>query len=133
MKKYALSLMLFVLCMQAGEMQKKIQKEIQYAKDYGLAYCLTSFYQTSPANDIGVAQSLYFQSMIIGPQSYANIHHYIKEYMYSNPVFDINPDNPKENEPVYFIMCLEMYKSKEFHIEIEKIVKNVFIEFENRK
>lgn len=129
MKKYTLSLMLLILCLQAGEMKK----EIQYAKDYGLAYCLDNFYQTSPANDIGVAQSLYFQSMTIGAESYTKIHHYITEYMSSNPVFDINLDNPKANEPVYFIMCLEMYKSKKFHIEIEKMIKNVFFKFKSRE
>ncbi|BDB64053.1 hypothetical protein T36_0500 [Helicobacter cinaedi] len=129
MKKYILSLTLFILCMQAGE----IEKEIQYAKDYGLAYCLDSFHQTMPSNDIGVAQSMYFQSMVIGHEAYTKIHNYIKKYISHNNVFDINPDNPKENEPVYFIMCLEMYKSKEFHTEIEKIVKSVFYKWENRK
>ena len=129
MKKYILLFMLFAFCAQSQE----FEEEVQFAKDYGLAYCLDNFYQTPPSNDIGVARSIYFQLMVIGPGAYDEIYNYIKKYMSQHFIFDINPDNPKEKEPVYFIMCLEMYKSQEFHTEIEKIVKKVFDKWEKRK
>ena len=101
-------------------------KEISLIKDYSLAYCLCNFNQTAPSTDIAVAQSMYFQAMTIGAEAYEKIHHYIKNYMSNNNIYDINPDNPRENKPVYFIMCLEMYHSQEFYTAIEKIVKDMF-------
>ena len=122
MRKYVLILILLACYAQANT----FDKEVALAKDYGLAYCLYNFNQTTPSNDIAVVQSMYFQTMTIGLEAYKKIHHYIKNYMSSNHIYDINPDNPRENEPVYFIMCLEMYHSKEFHTTIEKIVKDTF-------
>ena len=121
MRKYVLILILLICYTQANT----FDKEVALAKDYSLAYCLSNFSQTTPSNDIAVAQSMYFQTMTIGQKAYKKIHHYIKNYMSSNHIYDINPDNPRENEPVYFIMCLEMYHSKEFHTAIEKIVKGI--------
>ena len=122
MKKYIVMLLFLIYSIQANT----FDKEVALAKDYGLAYCLYNFNQTTPSNDIAVAQSMYFQTMTIGLEAYKKIHHYIKNYMSSNHIYDINPDNPRENEPVYFIMCLEMYHSKEFYTAIEKIVKDTF-------
>jgi len=119
MKKYILIFVLFTCFIQANT----LEREVFLAKDYSLAYCLWNFHQTTPSNDIGVAQNMYFQSMKIGYETYKKIHNYVKNSMTNNYIFDINMDNPKENEPVYFIMCLEMYHSKKFHTEIEHIVK----------
>ena len=121
MKKYIVMLLFLIYSIQANT----FDKEVALAKDYGLAYCLYNFNQTTPSNDIAVAQSMYFQTMTIGQKAYKKIHHYIKNYMSSNHIYDINPDNPRENEPVYFIMCLEMYHSKEFYTTIKKIVKGI--------
>ena len=121
MKKYSLILILLICYAQANT----FDKEISLIKDYSLAYCLYNFNQTAPSNDIAVAQDMYFQAMTIGLKEYKKIHHYIKNYMSSNHIYDINPDNPRENEPVYFIMCLEMYHSKEFYTTIKKIVKGI--------
>lgn len=121
MKKHILMLLFLICSIQANT----FDKEVTLAKDYGLAYCLNTFYQTAPSNDIAVAQNMYFQAMTIGLDAYKNIQHYIKKYMSSNHVYDINPDSPTENEPVYFIMCLDMYHSKEFHSIIEKIVRDI--------
>ena len=122
MRKYVLILILLACYTQANT----FDKEVSLIKDYSLAHCLSNFNQTAPSNDIAIAQSMYFQTMTIGLEAYKKIHHYIKNYMSSNHIYDINPDNPRENEPVYFIMCLEMYHSKEFHTTIEKIVKDTF-------
>lgn len=122
MRKYVLILILLACYTQANT----FDKEVSLIKDYSLAHCLSNFNQTAPSNDIAIAQSMYFQTMTIGLEAYKKIHHYIKNYMSSNHIYDINPDNPRENEPVYFIMCLEMYHSKEFYTAIEKIVKDTF-------
>lgn len=126
MRKYIVIFILFVCCIRVNIHANTFQKEVALAKDYSLAYCLYNFHQTTPSSDIAVAQSMYFQSMIIGHDTYTKINNYIKSYMSSNYIFDVNIDNPKENEPVYFIMCLEMYNSKEFHTKIEKILKETF-------
>ena len=97
MKKYIVMLLFLIYSIQANT----FDKEVALAKDYSLAYCLSNFSQTTPSNDIAVAQSMYFQTMTIGQKAYKKIHHYIKNYMSSNHIYDINPDNPRENEPVY--------------------------------
>lgn len=114
-------LLLLIACVLSAN---DLQKELDLAKDKGLAYCLSEFHQTNPSNDIKVARGMYFQEMIAGDRQYSKIHDYIKQYMRENPIYDItNADNPKRTEPVYFIMCLEMYKSKEYHNEIKHILQ----------
>ncbi|RDU60067.1 hypothetical protein CQA53_11095 [Helicobacter didelphidarum] len=129
MIKYILIFVSLTFFIQANT----LEEEVSLAKDYSLAYCLWNFNQTAPSNDIAVAQNMYFQSMKIGYEAYKKIHHYVKNNMTNNYIFDINMDNPRENEPVYFIMCLDMYHSKEFHTEIENIVKEVVCQWENCK
>lgn len=66
MRKYILILILLIYSTQANT----FDKEVSLAKDYSLAYCLYNFNQTTPSNDIAVAQSMYFQTMTIGQKAY---------------------------------------------------------------
>ena len=114
-------LLLLIACILSANY---LEKELNLARDEGLVYYLSEFHQTSPSNDIKVARGMYFQEMIVSDRAYSKIYNYINKYIQENPIYDItNFDNPKRTKPVYFIMCLEMYKSKDYHNKIKDILQ----------
>lgn len=88
-------------------------------KKFGLAYCISKFHRGDQVpQDIELAQSTYFEGANINNKAFNNLMDYIEKTIPQNILY-----TPLDDQPMYFLSCMNMYESTEYMSTVDKLIK----------
>lgn len=88
-------------------------------KKFGLAYCISKFHRGNQVpQDIELAQSTYFEGANINNKAFNNLMDYIEKTIPKNILY-----TPLDDQPMYFLSCMNMYESTEYIKTVNNLVK----------
>lgn len=130
MKKLGLILLLLAFifpCLAKDKIKSKkgVEKTTAFIiaqrnlKPFGLAHCISKFHRgdTIP-KDIELAKSSYFEGANISNEAFHEIRDYVEKTIPKNMLY-----TPLDMEPMYFLSCVQMYDSLEYHNFVNKLIK----------